>query len=71
MLNAKFNENPAIGIILCTDKDNIEVEYALQNLNQPMGVSAYSIKQELPKNLQKFLPTKNDLKKFVENYKDR
>ena len=65
------HENPAIGIILCTDKDNIEVEYALQNLNQPMGVSAYSIKQELPKDLQKFLPTKNDLKKFVENYKDR
>ena len=65
------HENPAIGIILCTDKDNIEVEYALQNLNQPMGVSAYSIKQELPKNLQKFLPTKNDLKKFIENYKDR
>ena len=65
------HENPAIGIILCTDKDNIEVEYALQNLNQPMGVSAYSIKQELPKDLQKFLATKNDLKKFVENYKDR
>ena len=71
VLNAKFNENPAIGIILCTDKDNIEVEYALQNLNQPMGVSAYSMKQELPKDLLKFLPTKNDLKKFVENYKDR
>jgi hypothetical protein len=65
VLNAKFNENPAIGIILCTDKDNIEVEYALQNLNQPMGVSAYSIKQELPKDLQKFLPTKEKLKEFI------
>jgi predicted nuclease of restriction endonuclease-like (RecB) superfamily len=64
------HENPAIGIILCTDKDNIEVEYALQNLNQPMGVSAYSIKQELPKDLQKFLPTKNELKKFIEKYKE-
>ena len=59
------HENPAIGIILCTDKDNIEVEYALQNLNQPMGVSAYSIKQELPKSLQKFLPTKEKLKEFI------
>jgi predicted nuclease of restriction endonuclease-like (RecB) superfamily len=59
------HENPAIGIILCTDKDKIEVEYALQNLNQPMGVSAYSIKQELPKDLQRFLPTKEKLKEFI------
>jgi predicted nuclease of restriction endonuclease-like (RecB) superfamily len=65
------HENPAIGIILCTDKDNIEVEYALQNLNQPMGVSSYTIKQELPQNLAEFLPTKNEFKKFVEHYKDR
>jgi len=30
-----------------------------------MGVSAYSIKQELPKDLQKFLPTKEKLKEFI------
>jgi hypothetical protein len=27
------HENPAIGIILCTDKTGIEVEYALQNIH--------------------------------------
>jgi len=59
------HENPAIGIILCTDKNNIEVEYALQNLNQPMGVSTYVIQQELPKELKQFLPTKNDFKKII------
>jgi len=64
------HENPAIGIILCTDKDNIEVEYALQSLNQPMGVSTYTIKQELPKDYEKFLPSKEKFKEFIENYSD-
>jgi predicted nuclease of restriction endonuclease-like (RecB) superfamily len=65
------HENPAIGIILCTDKDSIEVEYALQNLNQPMGVSSYTVKHELPQSLKEFLPTKNEFKKFIENYKGK
>ena len=65
------HENPAIGIILCTDKDNIEVEYALQNLNQPMGVSTYIINQQLPKDYEKYLPTKDEFKKFIEKYKDK
>ena len=29
------HENPSIGIILCNDKDKLEVEYALQNVVQP------------------------------------
>jgi len=62
------HENPAIGIILCTDKNDIEVEYALQNLNQPMGVSTYTIKQKLPKDYEKFLPSKEKFKEFIKNY---
>src|SRR3990167_1666207 len=42
------HENPSIGIILCSDKDGLEVEYALQNVIQPMGVSTYTVKEELP-----------------------
>ena len=57
MLNSEFYENPAIGIILCTDKDNIEVEYALQSLNHPMGVSEYKLTKELPDELKSSLPT--------------
>jgi len=59
------HENSAIGIILCTDKDNIEVEYTLQNLNQPMGISTYVTKQRLPKDLERFLPTKDDFQKVI------
>ena len=59
------HENPAIGIILCTGKDGLEVEYALQNISQPMGVSTYKIENVLPKELSKFLPTKEEMEGVV------
>ena len=55
------HENPSIGIILCTDKDGLEVEYALQSVSQPMGVSTYTIQDTLPKEWDKSLPTKEEL----------
>ena len=55
------HENPSIGIILCADKDKLEVEYALQNVVQPMGVSTYTVQDTLPKEWDKSLPTKEEL----------
>lgn len=55
------HENPSIGIILCTDKNSIEVEYSLLNTNQPMGVSTYTVEKILPKELQNSLPSKEEL----------
>lgn len=55
------HENPSIGIILCTDKDKLEVEYALQNVVQPMGVSTYTVNDRLPQELSDMLPSKEDL----------
>jgi RecB family endonuclease NucS len=46
----KLNENPSIGILLCKDKDNEVVEYALSRSLSPTMVSEY--KTQLPdKNL--------------------
>lgn len=55
------HENPSIGIILCTDKDGLEVEYTLQNVVQPMGVSTYTVNETLPKELTDALPSKEEL----------
>ena len=44
----KPNENPSIGIILCAEKDHLEVELALQDVNKPIGVAEYQYL--LPKN---------------------
>jgi predicted nuclease of restriction endonuclease-like (RecB) superfamily len=50
------NENPSIGIILCADKDHLDVEIALQDINKPIGVAEYQLL--LPKDkLQSLLLT--------------
>jgi len=60
------HENPAIGIILCTDKKSVEVEYSLQSIHQPMGVSTYIVKDSLPKELKGLLPEAKELASKLE-----
>lgn len=36
-------ENPSIGIILCADRDHLDVEIALQDINKPIGVAEYQL----------------------------
>lgn len=63
------HENPSIGIILCTDKDGLEVEYALQNVIQPMGVSTYTMNNTLPKELNDSLPSKQEIENKLKEFK--
>ena len=39
----KEGENPPIGIILCADKNHLDVEIALQDINKPIGVAEYQL----------------------------
>lgn len=59
------NENPSIGILLCAEKDNLEVEYALRVINKPIGVAEYNLTRYLPKELQNRLPNADDLKELL------
>ncbi len=56
-------ENPSIGILLCAEKDNLEVEYALRVSNKPIGIAEYKLTKKLPAYLQKYLPDNKILKK--------
>ncbi|MFC1224206.1 YhcG family protein [Pedobacter sp. BG31] len=42
-LEKRANENQSIGIILCADKDHLDVEIALQDINKPIGVAEYQL----------------------------
>ncbi|MEA3553468.1 MAG: PDDEXK nuclease domain-containing protein [Campylobacterota bacterium] len=53
----KDSDNPTIGILLCRDKNNIEVEFALRDINKPIGVSEFELTEVLPENLKSSLPT--------------
>lgn len=48
---------PTIGILLCKNKDKMVAEYALKNVQTPMGVSEYEITESLPQNLKSALPS--------------
>lgn len=54
------NDNETIGILLCKTKDNMVVEYALKDVNKPIGVSEYTYK-ELPEELKNALPNLEEL----------
>ena len=62
------HDNPSIGIILCGSKDNVEVDYALTNINHPIGVSEYTFSKLLPKNLKDKLPSAKQLQTEVSSF---
>jgi len=37
------NDNPTIGILICKSKNDTVVEYSLNNINSPVGVSEYKL----------------------------
>ena len=55
-LRAK-DDNPTIGILICKSKNNTVVEYALKNINTPIGVSEYQLVNKLPKEFKSNLPS--------------
>lgn len=55
------DDQPTIGIILCRGKKKTVAEYALRDLNKPIGISTYKLKDSLPQTLQGNLPTLEQL----------
>jgi len=60
MSRAKTDENPSVGIILCADKDDQVVEYALQRNLSPVLVAEYTAKLPDKKLLQNKLRELNE-----------
>lgn len=61
----KDNENPTIGILLCREKDAIVTEFSLKDINKPIGISSYQYKNEIPKYLEKVLPSLEVIKSRI------
>jgi len=54
-------DNPSIGLILCKHKDKIEAEYALRDIQKPIGISEYQLTTSLPDSFKSQLPTVEQL----------
>ena len=59
-------DNQTIGLILCQNKDKVVAEYALRDVNKPIGVSEYELTRALPNNLKSSLPTVEEIEERLE-----
>jgi predicted nuclease of restriction endonuclease-like (RecB) superfamily len=58
-------ENPSIGIILCKEKSNTIVEFAVKTIDKAMGVATYRTSKEVPKEMKGILPEPAELIKLL------
>ncbi len=59
------DDNPSIGLLLCRDKDSFEVEYALQGIEKPIGVSQFNVTELQLNNIKSQLPTVTELEQHL------
>lgn len=62
------DDAPSIGIILCAEKDDIDVEFALKSKTNPIGVAAYELKSTLPDELKGRIPSAKQLAAVVREH---
>jgi predicted nuclease of restriction endonuclease-like (RecB) superfamily len=60
-------DNASIGILLCKERDKLTAEYALRDINKPIGVSEYRLSDFVPKELADTLPSAEDIEKRIKN----
>ena len=59
-------DKKTIGIILCKTKNKVTAEYALSNIQNPMGVATYQTTEALPEDLKGKLPDIKELEARLE-----
>lgn len=59
-------DSPTIGIILCKSKSKTTVEFALDTVQNPIGVSTYKLRDDLPPALREQFPTAEQLEMELE-----
>lgn len=62
-------DKPSVGLLLCASKDNVQAEYALRDINKPIGIAQWQteLTRSLPKQLQTELPTIEELEAELES----
>ncbi len=63
-------ENSSIGIIICKSKDKTYVEYALRQINAPIGVATYQLRNTLPEEMKAMLPEPEEIIKRLKIFEE-
>ena len=62
----KEYDNPTIGLLLCRDKKRVTVDWSLQSVSVPIGVSSYQLKEYIPKDILDKLPTEEEINLHID-----
>lgn len=63
-------DNASIGLLLCKTKDKFTAEYALKDINKPIGVSEYKLLEDIPEYLQSQLPKAEDIELHMQDIEE-
>ena len=69
LVNAKLNtggDNPAIGLLICKERDATLARYVLNEMDMPLGVSNYELSKVLPKEFKSDLPSIEELESEIQ-----
>lgn len=63
-LNSSY-DNPAIGLLICKEKNDVLASYALESSSQPMGISQYEISKLYPEKFKETLPSIEEIENVL------
>ena len=58
-------DNPTLGLLLCKRKDKVVAEYALQDINKPIGISEYRVSDKMNPEIMENLPSIEDIENRI------
>jgi predicted nuclease of restriction endonuclease-like (RecB) superfamily len=64
------DDRPSIGLIICRGRKGLVAEYALRDMDKPMGITGHRMGRGLPEQLEGQLPTVDELESELESSLD-
>lgn len=61
--------SPSIGILICKERNKVVAEYALREINKPIGISEYQLTEKVPAELKGQLPTTKQIQNELKGIK--
>lgn len=65
------NDNPSIGLLLCKSRNKVVAEYALKDIQKPIGVSEYELTRAIPDEFKTTLPTVEEIESELNEAEDK
>ena len=57
----KDGDGQTVGLVICREKDRITAQYALEDVNKPIGVAEYTLERFVPEGFRSQLPTIDEI----------